>query len=811
MRSPIPSLRRPTIREILIGLRLVLVLLLAAVGALLLTDQHGLRAEYFALGGPWEGKPLTTAVGEPRLEDVSQVGAVLNTIAVFSIRWSGWWEVAQKGEHRFLLDADDGGYLRIDDELVVDTSGAVGKRQEAGRKALAAGFHAVEIGLYQTDGDSRLALRWVAPRTADAAAACWPLVDLFAERPLLPRKILRRALAPWPRAYRQLLGAFLLLVALSLLHGLARRFERGVAWLRTWLRAIDGRGLRMALLLGLFVLAFLAAYPFTGAVRGGDDTSYLNTATFTSRQWYFNRYGHVYLLKLFVTLSGGDPLVGVRVWWSFAFAATVAALAVAVRSVGPGLQLRTMVATLLVLLAQPPLFGMIGAGFADYSAMMFITVAVAIYLSGVAFDRERPPPRREWRALAIGVLTVGAFRSKEVGAVLLVLPLLFLIGPGSSLDLRRFVRKMAYWAAGAVGALLVLMLLDGWFLGDFFFTVDPRRFLTLEKMNFPAEVALRRRSWLNKIWNGEAMRNLWVGVAASALAAGICRRRLELRLMHLLPIAYLVALIALYVRLPHPFSNRMLIPVLPVACLMTGLLLHYAGLDEVSWRELLSPAVLIPSGLAIAVVYLVALPYRLGTVEAAGLLPGDVLRRYGWEPELFAVGVLLPAAVLIALGAVALVAGQRRARVAALLVAYVALFGFGFEQTRTSLAQKRAVQTGELLLYPWRTFRGELNALTSPTIALSRDLQFRYQMSATPRTSLARLALVREDVHVVRAGALPANVDVAIASREAYAAWLTKMPALAATATYDRNGFLVLVRPKQAVEQQRTTAGPPPG
>ena len=58
-----------------------------AVGALLLFDQPGLRAEYFALGVPWEGKPISTAIGEPRLEDVSQVGAVLTTRAVFSIRW----------------------------------------------------------------------------------------------------------------------------------------------------------------------------------------------------------------------------------------------------------------------------------------------------------------------------------------------------------------------------------------------------------------------------------------------------------------------------------------------------------------------------------------------------------------------------------------------------------------------------------------------------------------------------------------------------------------------------------------------------
>ena len=54
------------------------------------------------------------------------------------------------------------------------------------------------------------------------------------------------------------------------------------------------------------------------------------------------------------------------------------------------------------------------------AARLWLAVAVATYLPGLAFARERPPPRHEWHALAIGALTVAAFRSKEVGAVLLL-------------------------------------------------------------------------------------------------------------------------------------------------------------------------------------------------------------------------------------------------------------------------------------------------------------------------------------------------------------------------------------------------------
>lgn len=809
MSIPMSVRRMAQSRGVRDGLCCAVLLLLASCGALLLTDRPGLRAEYFALGAPWKGKPFGTAVGAPGLENASQVREHLATPVSFSIRWSGWWEVAQGGEHRFFLGADDGGYLRIDDQLIAEASAAAGERAASGRIALSPGFHKVEAGLFQGSGDAWLGIHWVAPGSTEGPATSLPLADLYAQRPLALRKSLRRLLPDWPRTFRQLLGALLLLTGLSLLGGLAPRSGRGFARLRERLRALDRRGLNVALLLALFLFVLLAIFPYTGTVTGGDDTSYLDTATFDVKTWYVNRYLHVYLLKLFTALSGGDPLVGVRVWWSVVMAATVSALAVAVKSIGRGLQLRTLAATLFVLLAQPVLWGLIGAGFADYSAMMFVTVAAATYLHGVAREREGPPPRREWHALWIGALTIGAMRSKEVGSVLLILPLLFAIGPGATLDLRRFVRKIAYWAIGASVVWSALLVLDGWILGDFLFTWDSARLAALRKMNFPSGVRVRESDWLSYVWYGYEMRVLWMGVVAAAVVAGVRRRELRLRLLHLVPIAYLLALIALYVRMPHPFSNRMLIPILPLACLMTGLLLHHAGVDDVPWRRLVGPAVLIPGGMAAAVVFLVAIPLRMGTLDAATLLPADRLLPYGWEPGHFMVGVLLPFSLLIALSGAALLAGRRTPRVAALLVAYLILYGVGFEISRASLAGKWAAQTSQLLLYPWRTFREELNAPPASSVMLSSDLRTDYRMSGATKGSLARLVLGRQNVSVGVTQDLPRDAPVAIASRDSYLAWLHELPTLAETARFGPDGFLVLVRPKEAADRSRRPPAAP--
>lgn len=774
---------------------------LVALGVVLLRDRPGLRAEYFALDAPWEGRRLYATIGEPRLDTISEI---LATDVVFSVRWSGWWHVAKGGTSRFVVDADDGAYIRLDGDLVVDSRGVFGEPIGSGEKILERGFHRLEIGFYQTHGEAELDFLWWPP---GAAAAVSPArADLFARRPLGLHRTLRRSLHSWTRPYRQLLGAGLLLLAAGCLayrvRPLGKPFGRGAGRVGPVTR---GR-LCLLLYLGLFLSAFAAGLSWAGTVRGGDDTAYLTAATFSETSWFYGRYAHVYLLKLFVGLAGGDPFLGVRVWWSFVFAVTVLSLAIAVRSVGPGEQLGTLAPTLFVFLSQGALVGFIGAAFADYSAMMFVTLAVAVYLHGLATNRERPPPRREWHALVIGAVTLAAFRSKEVGAVLFLLPVLFLLVDGR-LDFRRFVRRLVWWAAGAVAVQLLLFALHGLVLGDLLFELDGQRLAVARRLNFPGGVSPRvdGESWFHAIWSqwrhpaSLSLRYLWIGVLVGAIAAGLRRRRLELRLLHLLPIAYLLALVVLYVRMPHPFSSRMLLPILPVAALMTGLAAHHAGLDDVPWRRLLAPRVLGVALPVAATVALVVVPYRMGQIEADELVPVQSLSRFGWSPDQFLVGVLLPAGVLTSVGVLALVAASRRARTAAILVAYLAFFGLGFEYNRTTLAKRFAVQRGELLRYPWKVFRSELETIHPRSIALSPDLQSRYGMSAKTRSALASLELGRRDVYVWLTRDLPPEADVAIVSRYVYHEWRRLEPALAASAVFDPAGLLVLVRPRQSV------------
>ncbi len=784
-------------------------------GMMLIFDRPGLKAEYFHLGAPWEGRPVYATTAQPKLDSVSQIHDALITEVAFSVRWSGWWWVEQGGDHRFIVDANDSGYFRIDGDTVVDNVGTAKVQRKKGQKTLEPGLHRVEIALIQRHGESHLAIEWTAPGYSLAEATALPSEQLYAGRPVTLRRALRDTLPQWPQSHRQLLGAALTLAAGLLaiyilaapIDALQQRFAPRLGW-------ANNRGFRVFLLLGLFVLTFLAILPFTGTVRGGDDTAYLIAAKYGTKNWFYSRYAHVYLVKAFVTLSGGNPFLGVRLWWSFIFATTVTSLAVAVRSVGPRLQLRTLTAALFILLSQTVVLGTIGSGFADYSAMMFITAAVAIYMHGLSREHT-DTSRHEWHALAVGVLTIGAFRSKEVGAVLLALPLLFLITDGR-LDFRRFSRRSLYWTGGIAATFSVLMMLDGWILGDFLFSFPGGRLVETGPMNFPDQLPPRSgsSSWLNVIWRPGghpalfALRNLWVAVVAAAFAAGLRRRRIEIRLLHFLPIAYLLALIVLYFRMRHPFSGRMLIPIIPVACLMSSLLLFDAGLEEVSWRKLLTPRVLIPAGLASAVIFLIVVPYRLGQLDAADFLPVAALARFGWSPDLFLTGTLMPAVVLTVACLLALVVVGQRAKVVTLVIVFLAFFGLGFEYNRNVLAKHQSAQVGDLLRYPWETFAEQLKSARPKTVQVTTDLQARYRMSAQTRASLAILTLDQRGMHVRMSRDLPIDVDVAIASRFIYNRWLREVPALANTAETDPSGVLVFLRPREAMKKHFAASKP---
>ena len=81
----------------------------------------------------------------------------------FAVAYVGRLVVTTPGEYRFETASDDGSWVYVDGELVVDNGGIHGVKTAEGTVQLEAGTHGVRILFYEHAGGSELRVRWSGP------------------------------------------------------------------------------------------------------------------------------------------------------------------------------------------------------------------------------------------------------------------------------------------------------------------------------------------------------------------------------------------------------------------------------------------------------------------------------------------------------------------------------------------------------------------------------------------------------------------------------------------------------------------------
>ncbi|WP_293954468.1 MULTISPECIES: family 20 glycosylhydrolase [unclassified Sphingobacterium] len=118
----------------------------------------GLKATFF--NGTFAN---TSAIAGPevRHEVISNV-ALSDTIKIpsFGAKIRGYLYVKEKGIYNFYFTCDDGGVLRIHDQLVVDNDGQHAPIMKSGQIALEAGYHPIAVDFIEAGGGFTLKLQY---------------------------------------------------------------------------------------------------------------------------------------------------------------------------------------------------------------------------------------------------------------------------------------------------------------------------------------------------------------------------------------------------------------------------------------------------------------------------------------------------------------------------------------------------------------------------------------------------------------------------------------------------------------------------
>ena len=152
----------PTFRRFeLVALAVLAASTVALAWAMPRPPAFGLHGRYW-INSDWSGAPVAEARDVmPTTSDL--LARLPGARRAGSAEWTGFLLVRQAGQHSFETESDDGSWLTVDGELVVDNGGVHPSQTRAGSIQLTEGAHAIRVRYFQAGGGLSLRVHWTPP------------------------------------------------------------------------------------------------------------------------------------------------------------------------------------------------------------------------------------------------------------------------------------------------------------------------------------------------------------------------------------------------------------------------------------------------------------------------------------------------------------------------------------------------------------------------------------------------------------------------------------------------------------------------
>ena len=279
---------------------------------------------------------------------------------------------------------------------------------------------------------------------------------------------------------------------------------------------------------------------------------------------YGNRYFHIYLQKLFMSIFP-TPLDGIKVFWAMLIAVTTALIYTNARTF-------TENSTILHgLLAVAFFFSFklyreySGEPAVDITAMFMVTIYLAVYLWSI-----KNPGKQKLALFMLGVLAFLGFKTKETTVFINILLLGYvqglLKGKGWFKSLIRFYLP---FILGVVAGVFIFIILDGLILGKPFFAVSPTTFGAIfTNYDFDKAFLDVPVSW----YTVYLLDDIALAFLLFIISGIQLRKSLDdkLRLVWIFPLIFIAFITWNMLKVPWGFIERFFFPALPAVAILAA-------------------------------------------------------------------------------------------------------------------------------------------------------------------------------------------------------------------------------------------------
>jgi len=468
------------------------------------------------------------------------------------------------------------------------------------------------------------------------------------------------------------------------------------------------------------VLAGLWVFPYVGTSINFDDLLYMNLSQYTTPQaWVLNRYGHIYLQKIFFWLAG-DALIGTRLYWCFLFFSTSVLVYWCARMLAGRRSYIIGLVAASLFCSQPVFFRYFGSTFADLTVMFLITLGTFVYL---AFLGCRDKYRHLF-IMILGLIFFWAVKSKETG---ICMGILFLgLGQNNTgvRSVSQFVRDIGWVCIGMIIGCILLMVFDMIFIGDFWFSVRPSsirgllEFTTGEFAHDQRAVSVYTLLSLDPIL---LFFVLYLFVGWRLVDRNLSRREI---VAWLVPLTVMFFLTAVTIRLRCDTPRRYLMPAIPCICVWASQFFRFR-LSEADCKSRLKT----PGFLSKILIYSAVVSLAFIIVSFLMHRTADFVRSAGWQsPDRFYTCVILPLAITGLLISASVL--RKRAFVAVFFTSLCLFFAIYYPVSNNMvlLKKKVAVNKSQWRYEPYRVFADEITFDKNVKILVSADIYKRSWM-----------------------------------------------------------------------------------